>query len=187
MGPCVGHSRKHLFFIITDSSGGSKYVREGILFCAWVLGFLYVDGNGILLAIYFSDQITLYGKKWQLLVLLLLLQKRRYFREKLFCCIKILNPRYDFFRCKYQRHPIMDRGYRVIWRCCQDGELLFFRSWLPDPGHVENFWLGHSKRDLLFRFVPLVKTCCRNHAPAMPHTIPKRRFRKNCLCSCIDK
>ena len=94
---------------------------------------------GILLAIYFADQITLYDKKWQLLVLLLVLQKRRCFREKLFCCIKTLNPRYDFFRCKYQRHPIMDRGYRVIWRCCQDGELLFFRSWLPDSCHVENF------------------------------------------------
>ena len=46
MGPCVGRSRKHLFFIITDSSGSSKYVREGILFCACVLGFLYVDGKG---------------------------------------------------------------------------------------------------------------------------------------------
>ena len=63
MGPCVGHSRKHLFFIITDSSHGRKYVRKGILFCACVLGFLYVGGNGILLAIYFADQITLYGKK----------------------------------------------------------------------------------------------------------------------------
>ena len=34
----------------------------------------------------------------------------------------------------------MDRDTESFGDVVQDGELLFFRSWLPDPGHVENFY-----------------------------------------------
>lgn len=34
----VGHLYKHLFSIIADSFCSSKYVGEGILFCAWGFG-----------------------------------------------------------------------------------------------------------------------------------------------------